>query len=588
MYTAIAYEVQKGVIEERLREAERDRMTRRARRGPVRRHSARRRLRAVIAVFALMGAALLVSASAALADPPANCTTNGHSVLCVYHYTGSEQTFTVPSGVESVQIDAVGGTGGSGDGLAQGGRGATAITEAAVRPGEVLYVEVGGAGADVSTGTGTGGWNGGGSEPGAGGGGGASDVRTISCGPGCPGGFPSLISRLVVAAGGGGAGGGLASGAGGPGDGNGRNGSIDAGRGALAGTLNGGGAGGPGATNSSPSLVGVSGSDGTLGQGGAGAGSLTANTGFGGGGGGGYFGGGGGGSGPGIGKSFCETVNGVTTCTGPTAAGGGGGGGGSSYAPGGTTGVAGAGEAPVVVIAYGLPGASSSVQTLTFGPQPQATLSGSQSASVTNTGIAPLRVTGLTFSGMDAGDFVVSSDDCRGNTIDPGNSCVVNVSFAPQGQGLRSATLVIESNDPLSPATVALSGTGSAPAAGPQGPAGPAGPQGAAGPTGPQGPAGPAGKVICSNTGVALLLCSIIFPPGTWSTNYVAGHVSYDISRRGRTVASGTVQIRHGRAIVRSRPLPPGRYSLTVRIRSHGHERTLLRLPVTTPGPSGA
>jgi hypothetical protein len=205
----------------------------------------------------------------------------------------------------------------------------------------------------------------------------------------------------------------------------------------------------------------------------------------------------------------------------------------------------------------------------------------------------------VTFSGTDAGDFVVTSDDCRGNTIAVGNSCVVNVGFAPQGIGARTAALVIESNDPLSPATVALSGIGAAPAVGAQGPAGPegphgatgapgpagrAGPQGATGPTGPQGPAGPAGRVICGNTGIAHLLCSIIFPRGTWSTNTLAGDIRYEISRHGRMIASGSVQIRHGRAILRSRPLPPGHYTLTVRIRSRGREVKLVRRPVIIRG----
>src|SRR5581483_7149802 len=152
---------------------------------------------------------------------------------------------------------------------------------------------------------------------------------------------------------------------------------------------------------------------------------------------------------------------------------------------------------------YGLASASPSTQSLTFGTQGQTTLSVSQPVTVTNAGIAPLHVTGLTFNGANAGDFLVSSDDCRGDLIDPGSSCVVNVSFAPQAAGPRSAALVIASNDPLSPATVALSGTGSGLPTGPQGPAGPqgetgaTGPQGQTGPTGPQGPAGPAGKVIC-------------------------------------------------------------------------------------------
>jgi hypothetical protein len=380
------------------------------------------------------------------------------------------------------------------------------------------------------------------------------------------------------------------------------------GGGGAAGNLSGGGRGGPGAFTTDPSVVGVAGNDGTFGQGGAGSGDHSAYSGAGGGGGGGYFGGGGGGSGPGNGYTSCRTLNGVTTCSPDTAGGGGGGGGGSSYAPGGAIGVDSGGDAAYVSIAYGFPAASPSQQSLTFAAQPQSTLSPSQPVTVTNTGAASLRVTGLTFSGADAGDFVVTSDDCRGNTIDAGNSCVVNVSLAPQAVGPRSAALVIKSNDPLSPASVALSGTGSGLAAGPQGPAGPqgqtgpAGPQGQTGstgpagqsgspgsqgpigPTGPQGPPGPAGKVICNSSGAAQLLCSIIFPSGTWSTAHPAGHASFDISRHGRTVESGRIRVRHGQVTLHSRLLPAGRYALTVTIGTGHHKVTLLHRPVIIPG----
>ncbi|OAI38871.1 hypothetical protein AYO39_03375, partial [Actinobacteria bacterium SCGC AG-212-D09] len=276
---------------------------------------------------------------------------------------------------------------------------------------------------------------------------------------------------------------------------------------------------------------------------------------------------------------------------------------------------------------YMLPAAFVSPQNLSFAPQPQATLSPSQPVTVANTGGAPLRVTGLTFTGSDPGDFLVSSDDCRGAEIDPGTSCTVNVSFAPQAQGSRTATLNIKSNDPLTPATVALSGTGSQLATGAQGPtgatgppgptgatgapgptgatgapgptgatgspgptgatgspgsSGPAGPQGATGAPGttgapgPAGPPGPSGKVICNRTPVAELLCSVIFPRGSWSTNS-AGVVSYNISRRGRTIETGNVTPRHGRLTVRSRRLRPGRYLLSVTILRGGQRRVLVR-----------
>jgi hypothetical protein len=121
---------------------------------------------------------------------------------------------------------------------------------------------------------------------------------------------------------------------------------------------------------------------------------------------------------------------------------------------------------------------------------------------VTNGGQRALSLSALSFADSDPGDFVVSSNGCLG-TVAPGESCQLTVSFAPQAQGARSATLLIASNDYAnSPLQVPLAGEGGGLPSGPQEPAGqggPGGPQGAPGPTGqtgqagPQGPAGPRG-----------------------------------------------------------------------------------------------
>lgn len=219
--------------------------------------------------------------------------------------TGGEQTFTVPAGVTSIKVIAVGGQGGTGGGAPNaGGFGAVAIANLPVDPGQTLFVNVGGNGEDAfGNSGGAGGFNGGGSsgEPAGdrgGGGGGASDVRTISRSAGT-----SLFSRLVVAGGGGGSGGasiGLAGGdAGEPGEG------FVGALGGQPGTATAGGAGGDG---------GCDGKDGQLGAGGDSVGgSCTGGPpGVGGGGGGGLYGGGAGGT---------------------SSAGAGGGGGSSGFAP---------------------------------------------------------------------------------------------------------------------------------------------------------------------------------------------------------------------------------------------------------------
>ncbi len=252
-------------------------------------------MRAGGAIFLAM---LAVPASAA-ADRSTNFNTPGTF------------TYLVGTGVTSLQVQAIGGNGGS-DG-ASGGRGAVIAGELPVGPGQILTVVVGGNGqSSVGGAGGAGGFNGGGrggfdSGGGAGGGGGGSDVRLQNG------------TRLIIAGGGGGAGGtagGSNAGSGGtPGTG-----SIDGG----AGTQSEGGFGGA-SLGVQTAFPGAAGSSGQGGQGGPG---YVAG---GGGGGGGYFGGGGGGGTAmncpcsfagrgGGGSSFADAS--LTNVTGPSTPGG--------------------------------------------------------------------------------------------------------------------------------------------------------------------------------------------------------------------------------------------------------------------------
>jgi hypothetical protein len=119
-----------------------------------------------------------------------------------FNYTGAQQSFMVPAGVNSIAIKAWGAQGWSGSNA--GGPGGYAEGNLAVSPGQTVYIYVGGQGTlanggdDVPSGAG---WNGGGhglNTGGAstsGGGGGASDVRL---------GGTALSDRKIVAGGGGG------------------------------------------------------------------------------------------------------------------------------------------------------------------------------------------------------------------------------------------------------------------------------------------------------------------------------------------------------------------------------------------------
>ena len=122
-----------------------------------------------------------------------------------FSYTGSQQTFTVPSGVTTITIKAWGGQGGMYNSSWGAGKGGYSTGTLNVSSGETLYIYVGGqgnsSGSNVQI---SGGFNGGGYARGytsgayAGSGGGASDVRSSG---------NALTNRVIVAGGGGGAGG---------------------------------------------------------------------------------------------------------------------------------------------------------------------------------------------------------------------------------------------------------------------------------------------------------------------------------------------------------------------------------------------
>jgi hypothetical protein len=266
-------------------------------------------IRPLLLASMLWLAPLVGPANTAAAQAASNCTTTGNQTQCVYN-TGGEQQLTVPSGVSSLHVVAVGAAGGNTLG-GRGGNGAQVTADIPASGGVTLFVEVG---------------LGGGAGEGGGGlgvsGGGESDVRTCSVAASCGALGTAQDPRLVVAGGGGGAGaagGGGSGGAGGSGanstcnpGANGTNASTGTtnnnGGGGSAGSCTQGGAGGTGGAGAIP---GSPGSPGAAEVGGAGGTSCHG----GGGGGGGYFGGGGGG-----GDSNSQAGN------------GGGGGGGSSFA----------------------------------------------------------------------------------------------------------------------------------------------------------------------------------------------------------------------------------------------------------------
>ncbi|MGB7443648.1 MAG: choice-of-anchor D domain-containing protein [Coleofasciculaceae cyanobacterium] len=112
-----------------------------------------------------------------------------------------------------------------------------------------------------------------------------------------------------------------------------------------------------------------------------------------------------------------------------------------------------------------LPDISFSNDILDFGKQKIKTNSSVKKVTLTNIGLAPFQIYGVTFSGSDKEDFALVSDSCsRTAPIAPKDSCEIGVRFAPQLLRDRSANLKITSNAfGGEPSLVALSGTGIAP-----------------------------------------------------------------------------------------------------------------------------
>ncbi|HZW25239.1 MAG TPA: choice-of-anchor D domain-containing protein [Gallionella sp.] len=81
-----------------------------------------------------------------------------------------------------------------------------------------------------------------------------------------------------------------------------------------------------------------------------------------------------------------------------------------------------------------------------------------QQAMLTNTGMLPLSIAGISIAGTDAADFSLANT-C-GASLAAGANCTIAVTFAPTAVGARSATLNV--NDASGTKTIPLRGTGAA------------------------------------------------------------------------------------------------------------------------------
>jgi hypothetical protein len=98
-----------------------------------------------------------------------------------------------------------------------------------------------------------------------------------------------------------------------------------------------------------------------------------------------------------------------------------------------------------------------SPSSLNFGSVNVGSTSQVQYVTVSNNGS-----TTLTFNGSFGltGDFQFGGSGTCGATLPPAANCLISLKFTPTVAGTRTGTLTVADNDPSSPQTVALSGTG--------------------------------------------------------------------------------------------------------------------------------
>lgn len=103
---------------------------------------------------------------------------------------------------------------------------------------------------------------------------------------------------------------------------------------------------------------------------------------------------------------------------------------------------------------------TASALSLTFGDQMITVTSGAQGVTFTNVTGTSVTMGSASLGGADASDFDVSADTCSGSTLPAAGTCTISVTFTPSTTGPRSATLTIDSNPPVFPATIFLMGNG--------------------------------------------------------------------------------------------------------------------------------
>lgn len=102
-----------------------------------------------------------------------------------------------------------------------------------------------------------------------------------------------------------------------------------------------------------------------------------------------------------------------------------------------------------------------------FGNQLTGTASAAHTVTLTNSGPAPLTISGESLTGAGAPSFQRATDSCAGTTLAAGDACHVALRFAPGAAGAHSAALAFQTSAANALAAVALTGAGVAPSSPP-------------------------------------------------------------------------------------------------------------------------
>lgn len=117
--------------------------------------------------------------------------------------------------------------------------------------------------------------------------------------------------------------------------------------------------------------------------------------------------------------------------------------------------LSGTGTAPILSFGPG-------VTSLPFGSQRVGTTM-PHPVVITNSGTAPMTVTGATLAGANASEFAVGANGCIGLAIPAGGTCTITVEFTPANVGLKTVDLRVTDDAAGSPHTLPVTGTGTAP-----------------------------------------------------------------------------------------------------------------------------